>query len=265
MAVMVSNSEAQVQVSTEELARRLVSEGVEAARDRSWIIARERFGRAYSIQPHPLTLYNLATTQEKTGMYVEADRSYRIFLRETASGEYNNFRTAAIGRRASLRKKVALIVLEIQNLQSKDILRLGQETISHAVIGSALPANPGPIEISVERANTIIMRQTKVIESGLAQSIQIELPEPPSDVPSLQALTPSQLPSSQNSVVNESSVTAELKQGSHQRRKGLLSSPWFWVAVGTAVVAGTTAGLFVALGPDEPFDSNLRPVTLSGR
>ena len=264
---MVS-SVASAQVSTEELARRLAGEGIEAAQERNWLVARDRFERAYKIQPHPLTLYNLATTQEKTGQLVEADRSYRLFLRDTSTGEHANFRKAASERRTALRKRIAYVVLEARNLAPSDILRLGQEEVAHAVLGNALAANPGAFELSVERGGVIILKRTYTLRSGTSRRIALNLPQllaPPSEI------TPNPtLPAPKNGsapVAATVPVAATEQRPDEQERGGggLLSKAWFWLAIGAVAAGGAATGLYFGLRPEDPFDSSLDRITISGR
>lgn len=245
------------QVATSEVARRLVGEGIEAARERDWLTARARFEKAYSIQPLPLTLYNLATAQEKTGQLVEADRSYRIFLRETSPGEHESFRSAAADRRGPLRRRIARITLRVPNIASNDVLRVGDKELAHAVVGQPIPANPGIVEVSLERRGSILASESVRLSEGASREVTLdvpvflaaELPAPTSAAPGA-AVAPA---------AAVTTVAAE-----QPKSGGVLSSPWFWIIAGSVVAVGTATGLYFGLRADDPFSSTIDPVRISG-
>lgn len=243
---------ARAQVSTAELARQLVGEGIEAARERNWVVARDRFARAYEIQPLPLTLYNLGTAQEKTGALVEADRSYRIFLRETSEGEHAEFRRTAARRRTALREKIAYVVVDAPNLVASDVLRVGDRELAHAVLGRAIPANPGSLQITVERGEEVVAEREVSLSEGSSRRVTVDVPlfvSKPAEEVAANA-QPTSL------AVSESVGKAEASSG------GIFSSPWFWVGVGAVVVGAASVGAYFALRPEDSFESTLDPISL---
>jgi hypothetical protein len=247
----------QAQVSTEEVARRLVGEGIEAAKARDWITARDRFAQAYEIQPLPLTLYNLAAAQEKTGDLVSADRGYRVFLRETSPGEYDDFRAAAGARREALRKRIAYVVLEAPNLVRTDILRVDDSELAHAVLGQAVPANPGPLRVEVEREGRIVAARELEVAEGASTRVKLEVP------PFLAAPTAVEPPPPRPAAVTEAPRVSE--RVDDDAGGGVLESGWFWAAVGVLAVSGAGVGAYFALRPDDPYPSSIERITISGR
>ena len=73
----------------------LKQEGLKAAKDRNWDVARERFEQSYALDPRPLTLFNLAVAQEHTDKLLEARASYTSFLDQPATSESEPFRKLA--------------------------------------------------------------------------------------------------------------------------------------------------------------------------
>jgi hypothetical protein len=61
-------------------ANTLKQQGLRAAKDKNWEVARERFEQSYALDPRPLTLFNLAVAQEHTSRLVDARESYARFL-----------------------------------------------------------------------------------------------------------------------------------------------------------------------------------------
>lgn len=255
--LMGTHEVASAQVATGELARQLVTEGVEAAKELNWVEARDRFQRAYAIQPLPLTLFNLATAQEKTGQLVEADRSYRIFLRETSEGQHDAFRKAAAERRGILKKRIAFVRLEAENLNPADVLQIGESEVAHAVLGRPIPSNPGEVTVRVRRGGEVIAEQSLVVEEGVSRRVALKLPLYVPPVPELpQAAAPSPTPVGER---------IALQTPREEDEGGVLDSGWFWLTVGLAVAAGAGAGLYLGLRPNDPYASDLDPISLSGR
>lgn len=255
---LLAVSPAQAQVSTEDLARRLVGEGIEAAKARDWVSAKESFQRAYEVQPLPLTLYNLAAAQEKTGDLVQADRSYRVFLRETQVGEYDGFRESAQTRRVALRQRIAYVVIQAPNLVRTDVLRVGSTELAHAVLGQAVPSNPGPLLVEVERGGQVVAVTNVELAEGASARVRLDVPPYLPTLPKVAAATPDADPTVQ---VSSGPTEARDETGGG----GVLQSGWFWTVVGVLAVAGAGVGGYFALRPGDPYVSNLERVTISGR
>lgn len=256
------------QVAPAEVARRLVAEGIEAASARDWVKARERFARAYDIQPVPLTLYNLATAQEKTGLLVEADRSYRVFLRDTKPGQHDDFRRVAAEHRRLLRARIAYLTVEAPNLVETDILRVGDQELAHAVVGRSLPANPGPLRILVERDGTIVAADTVTLAEGASRKVTLEVPPflAQGELPAVPEATAAALPRRGPAALEASSGSVAAEAGAERPGGGSITdSPWFWVVTGALAVGGGAVGLIFALQGDDPYPSTLEPVRVEGR
>lgn len=251
---------ASAQVATEELARRLVGEGIEAAKSRDWVTARDRFQRAYEIQPLPLTLYNLAAAEEKTGQYVEADRAYRIFLRETVEGENDAFRKAAAKRRIALRSKIAFVVVRADGIVADDVLYIGEQEIAHAVLGESIPSNPGQIMVRVVRSGQAIAQESFRLEDGQSKVVTLSVPPPPEPPPALVTSAP---PPPSSDVA--AAVTAAPPPPAEEEDGGVLSSPLFWGVAAVVVLAGAGAGVYFGTRPEDPFESSIDSVSIVGR
>lgn len=246
------------QVATEELARRLVGEGIEAAKSRDWVTARERFQRAYEIQPLPLTLYNLAAAQEKTGQFVEADRAYRIFLRETSEGDNEEFRKAASKRRAALRKRIAFVVVRASGIAPDDVLLIGDLQIAQAVLGESIPTNPGDLTIRVMRSGAAVASQSVRLGRGESKVVTLEVP-PQAALPAVTSAPPPPASTSAAPPVTATAAPAEEAKG------GVLRSPVFWGILTAVVLAGAGAGVYFGTRTEDPFASSIDGVSIVGR
>ncbi len=246
---------ASAQVAPEELARDWVAKGIEAAKARDWSRAKDQFQRAYSLHPVPLTLYNLATAQEKVGELVEADRSYRVFLRETSAGEYEAFRKVAAAQRESLRPRLATLTIVAPNLSAGDVIRVGSEELPAAGLGQPLPANPGPVSIVVERSGRVLSALRLDLPEGASRVAELDLPP---------LLAVAEAPSIPPAELARAAPPPAMAAPPEERGGGLLSSGWFWLAT-TVVVAGAAgAGLYFGL-QDEGYAASLDPVRFPGR
>lgn len=255
---------AQAQVAPEEIARRLVGEGIEAAKSRDWLKARESFERAYEIQPLPLTRYNLAAAQEKTGQYVEADRSYRIFLRETMEGEYPKFREAATKRRIKLRERIAYVVVRAPDIAPDDTLLVDEQELSHAVLGEAIPSNPGSVKVRVMRGGREVASASANLGPG--DSRVFELTVPPAPLPGVVSAPPPPVTGGGVTAAPAPNITATAPPPADEEEdSGVLGSPWFWTIVGVVVAGGAGTAAYFVMRPESPFESSLGSVDIAGR
>jgi hypothetical protein len=250
--------------ASEEVARRLISEGVEAARSRDWITARDRFQRAYEIQPLPLTLYNLGTAQEKTGLLVEADRAYRIFLKETVAGELDRFRQAAIEARTGLRARIAYLVLKSPNLAPGDVVRVDQRELARAVLGEALPSNPGTYTLTVtprrrRGAHAADHAGRGRVQGGGARRAPAR-PWPAAQRPPRPRRHPPPAPRTtrRSPPPHRPPSPVTTTAGCSSR----LCSGWWWPA---SRWLARGVGTYFAVRPGEAFDSSLEAITVRGR
>lgn len=254
--------------ASEEVARRLISEGVEAARSRDWPTARDRFQRAYDIQPLPLTLYNLGAAQEKTGLLVEAERAYRIFLKETVAGELDRFRQAAIDARVKLRTRIAYLVLKSPNLAPGDAIHIDDRELARAVLGEALPSNPGVFAVTVRRGGRVILTRSVTLAEGESKVEVLDVPAP---VPGSVAAdsTGSGATAARSGEAadrsGDSALTAASPPPPEDDDDGILSSPVLWLVVTGVVLAGAGVGTYFAVRPESAFDSSLEAITIRGR
>ena len=252
---------ASAQASTDEVARRLVGSGIEAARARDWVTARENFRKAYEIQPLPLTLYNLAAAQEKTGQFVEADRSYRIFLRETQPGQNDDFRAAAIKSRDKLQGKICYVVVTVKNLHDQDTLRVGSREIAHAVLGESIPSNPGTIYVSVDRDGQTIARQQYTLAAGSTRQLQLSVAK--KAPPPIVSAQPN--PANGGVQVGGNTNTGATSPGAVEEEGGNGALLWTAVGVVGVVAVGAAVGATLAFTPGPNYESTKETVNLAAR
>ncbi|HJL14250.1 MAG TPA: hypothetical protein RMH99_01270 [Sandaracinaceae bacterium LLY-WYZ-13_1] len=145
-------SEPEPREEVRALARQRYAEGVEASRAERWDAAREAFRQALEIAPFTPILYNLAGSQEQTGRLIQAAENYRRFLRRCQSRRTPNLRRDAEQLLSSIEERLARVTLQIEGLDpATDEVFLDDRPLVSAVLGNALPVNPGPHEVRVMR------------------------------------------------------------------------------------------------------------------
>jgi len=260
-ALALFTQPAHAQAGTDEVARGMVTKAISAAESGNWVAARENFKKAYALQPLVLTLYNLAAAQEKTEQYVEADQSYRIFLRDAADeGQTKAFRELAIKARARLKNQIAFLVVEIENLHKDDVLRIGGQAIAHAILGEPKPSNPGEVDISIEREGTLLESEKVMLAPGTTERVELVLIQRPE---TLVKATPN--PDPQKTILGGATTKEnDLKtQISEEFDRGPLL--WTAVGVGAVVVVGATLGAVALFTPGPSYNSDLDTVDLEAR
>jgi len=89
----------------------LKRQGLKAAQDKNWELARELFQRSYERDPRPLTLFNLAVAQEHTDKLVEASASYTAFLAQPSTPDTEPFRKLARTALPALEQAIPTLTL----------------------------------------------------------------------------------------------------------------------------------------------------------
>ena len=80
-------------------------QGVTAAQQGNWELARDNFARSYQLEPRALTLFNLAVAQSHLGQLLAARASYQQFL-ASASNEAPKWSKLAADALAQLGKDI---------------------------------------------------------------------------------------------------------------------------------------------------------------
>src|ERR1041384_3814789 len=126
----------------------LKQQGLKAAQDKNWEVARERFEQSYALDPRPLTLFNLAVAQEHPGKLLAARESYAAFLEQAPPGEHETFRKIARDAIPALDKAIPTLRIRATGLAASDVVEVdGQD----ATIDAAIPLDPGSHTVAVRR------------------------------------------------------------------------------------------------------------------
>jgi hypothetical protein len=221
------------------LARRLYEEGMDAAAKGRWSIAFDRFKAAHELAPRAQTLHNLAGAQSQTGRLVEAAENYRRFLRDTADGRFAELRVIATEQLELLDKQLAQVTFDVPNIEPGDLLAIDDVEFPHVALRQAMPMNPGPHVVRVQRGTQILTTRSLAFSAGATESVRIELPVKRLDL----ELRP---PPSSTTVTGTASQPTPAHRG---RGYAWLRSPWLWSGVALVVAGGATSA-YLLTRPD---------------
>jgi len=237
-----------------DTAESLKQEGMAAAQQKNWVLAREKFAASYKLDPRPLTLFNLAAAQEKSGQLIAARGSYRSFLEKSPRGrETDQWRAIAQTRLTSLDKEIPTLNIQISGFTAGTSVELDGGAIAAAQIAAPIPVDPGDHALIVRREGAAVVRRSLGIARGDRAEIELTVPPPGAKV------TPAPAPSEPAQL-----APAGPPAPRPRKREGVLASPWFWGITG-AVVVGTAGGLLYVYGSPDPTRGTLGPGTLEVR
>jgi hypothetical protein len=134
----------------------LRQQGLKAAQDKNWDVARERFEQSYALEPRPLTLFNLAVAQEHTGKLVAARESYAAFLEQVAPGENETFRKLARDAIPTLDEAIPTLRIRATGLAAGDAIEVDGQAASTA---AAIALDPGSHTVAVRRGGEAIAQR----------------------------------------------------------------------------------------------------------
>ncbi len=231
------------------LGRSEYRDGVQASRAGRWDEARDAFHRAYDLVRLPEILFNLAGAQEQTGQLVEAAETYRRFLREGTTQQAAELRSDAEEFLRQLGDRIPGLRVSVTGFSTGDRLQIDGADVASAVIGRTLPVNPGHHVVVVHRGRTSLARAEVSVAEGETRATELSVPHlAPEDV----------------ALAAQRQDEARLRDSGGDRSGasgGLLSSPWFWTALGAVVVvAVVTVVLLTRPAQPDPYVGNIETV-----
>lgn len=216
-------------------ARALFQSGIEHGGADRWIEALTDFERSYAIVPIPVTLLNLAGAQAELGRVVAATESYRRFLAEASTGRARRYRARAQTALAAAEARVAHLTLTLDGLLAEDTLAVDGHELSRAMIGVAMPLDPGEHLVSVLRDGDAVAEHGATLVSGARETLLLWVPAPEPAVDAAVDLNVSVV-----DMQEEPAVDLSDDGGS------IIRSPWLWVGVGAVVVGAVVTALVVS-------------------
>jgi len=226
----------------------LKQQGLKAAKENNWEVARERFEQSYSLDPRPLTLFNLAVAQEHTDKLLDARASYARFLDQPATGESEPFRKLARAAIPAIDSAIPTLQIRATGLAADDTIELD----GHAVTGNAaIPLDPGYHTAIVRRAGAAVAQRSVVLARGGRDELEIAAPVPPPVPPPPRVESPAPL------------TFQQPVPPPPRERPGMLRSRWFWGATAVVVLAAAGATYYYLTPPThDPTKGTLSPGVL---
>jgi hypothetical protein len=228
----------------------LKQEGLKAAKDKNWDVARERFEQSYALDPRPLTLFNLAVAQEHTDKLVEARASYAAFLEQPAAADSEPFRKLARNAIPPLDKAIPTLQIRATGLVTGDVIELDGRA---ANIDEAIALDPGSHTVAVRRGGEAIVSRSVVLIRAARDTVELAVPLPP--VPPPRVSPP---PEPAPALSSERPMPPPPRE-----HRGILRSRWFWGATAIAVLAAAGATYYYLTPPThDPTKGTLDPGVL---
>ena len=228
-------------------AQQLNTEGIKAARAKDWETARQKFEQSYAIDPEPLTLFNLASAQEKTDKFVAARASYNLYLTKSKPGDDDTFRKTATAKLAELDGKIA--TLKIATTYDADVaIDLDGRELDAMERATPILVDPGEHALTARKGTQVLQKKSVMLSPGSRADITLSPPLP--DPNTVKA------PDHHDVVVVAPPPPPPKPPAEHG--SSVFASPWFW-GITAVVVAGATVGGYYEFTTHDPIRGTLGP------
>jgi len=213
-------------------ARALFEEGVKSADAGKWSEAADRFERALSLRDSQVIRYNLAVALSELGRLLEASEFLRQVSRDTAVDA--QVRADAQARLDSISARISKLTVSLQPPDSSVLAELDAKRLDAAMVGVAIPIDPGVHRVRSVRDGQVIDEQEVTLPEGGSESVTLatgRVATPAEAAATVATPTPPLEPASQD----------ERNDG---RRSKLL---WWGVGAGAVAVAAiVVVGVLIA-------------------
>ena len=214
-------------------ARALFQEGLGFLDREEFPEAADRFERALAIRPSAQIAYNLSTALIAMGRLVRASE---VLIVATRDGEApRDVREAAERRRQEILPRIARLTVRTEGDRAEATVELDSRAMDWAMIGVAIPVDPGAHELVATRGGEVVAREPFEVEE--AGSAEVTLSFPPV-VPTPRETAATFVEPDPAPVV----PPPEDESG---------STWWIWAGLGAVVIAGAIVAV-VLLAPSEP-------------
>lgn len=152
-------------------ARALFEEGVKLADAGQWNDAAERFQRALSLRDSQVIRYNLAAALVELGRVVEASEMLRQVQR--GAGDDPELRTQAEQQLALANSRLARLTIRVEGELGGREVSLDGRTLSSALVGVAIPVDPGSHAVKLLAGDTELDAQSVQLPDGASTAITL--------------------------------------------------------------------------------------------
>ena len=214
-------------------ARSLFEEGLGFLDREEFPQAADRFERALAIRPSAQIAYNLSTALIAMGRLVRASEVLLVATRDAEAPQ--EVRDAAERRRQELLPRIARLTVHASGDRGETTVELDSRPMDWAMVGVAIPVDPGAHELVATRGDTVVAREPFEVEEGGSAEVTLSLPSVPTPRETAEtAVGPEPTPVEPSPPEEEGASTW-----------------WIWAGLGAVVIAGAIVAV-VLLAPSEP-------------
>lgn len=221
-------------------ARTLFYAGVEASRAGNWVVAEERFVRAYELLPRAETLFNLAGARMHAGKLVDAIMDYREFMNTAPPELITQWGAEVRAAIAALERRIARVTIRVRGLEPGDVVELDDRQLAAAEIGTAISIDPGTHRVTAWRGGRIVGDQRATIGEGAHSEIGLV-------------------------VVSPGDAAAPDPETATDDGVSFFESPWTWTIGGVLLAGGITALVLAFTIERSPFEGSIPPANTGVR
>jgi hypothetical protein len=179
-AAIAAPASAQVTDAERAAARQLFKEGDDLQRDGKFPEALDKFQRAQQVFAAPTNLLRIAECQAALGRLVESAESYRAVVRSPLpAGSPAAFQAAVDQAKAELSQvepRVPKVTVQVQPAGAPGMqMQIDGETVPAALIGEAIPLDPGPHKVTVFAHGYASTEQSVALQERDAKTLSFTL------------------------------------------------------------------------------------------
>jgi tetratricopeptide (TPR) repeat protein len=230
----VAQAQAAVEARHTTMARALFEEGLRNVDAGQWAQAEDRFERVLELRYSAVAAYNLGLAQAKLGHGVVAAATLRKLLADATLEPKVRERASAL--LAEVEAHFGWLTLRVLGKCDGCSVYLNREEWPWAAVGVSVPIDPGKYKLELRWADVLLAQDR--LEVSPAARVEASLAARPG---ALKAAQEAQAHAPQPAERTEPLSQAQLGISGTRNRTTLLSSPWFWSAMGVLVVGAVAA------------------------
>ena len=213
------------------LARALFDEGLRFVDSENWQEAQDRFGRVLELRYSAVAAYNLGLAQARLGHGVVAAAALRRLLGDT--GLDPKVRDRATALLHDVESRFAWLNVRVLGECKHCVVYLNRDEWPWAVVGVSVPIDPGKYTLQLRGGGASPSAVLSEQHFQLAPTAKLEVP--------LFATRDARLAAAPGAATQAQGAPPGPAEPKPAERTNLLTSGWFWGAIGVLAVGATTA------------------------
>jgi hypothetical protein len=156
----------------------LFQEGLRLEEKRDWSGALDRFRRVAAVKTTPQVRFHIALCLENLGKLVDALVEFQRAQRDAVETGATNVSTNAPKHISDLRERIPRVIVALPSGVSDPSVSIDGTTVAAALVGTAVPLDPGPHTLVVEaKGRRSFTKSFELTERAPPLTIDVELPE----------------------------------------------------------------------------------------